>query len=162
MATTNSNYDDVRLRRAVAGLGASPIEETALGTILTPDQINELTRRQELNVQPLIDFLRSDTEISTVIRTWLADLLEGKRNVKLELLPNTQSRPHYTRIKQTMLRRHAARFAIAKREEYGDKQSKRGVEEAAEIYPIDPKSIRKEMKVIEKIQEFSSKIKDRK
>lgn len=162
MAKTNSNFQDVKLRREVEGLNASPIEETALGKILTPDQINDLTRRQELNAQLLIDFLRSDTEISTAIRAWIADLLEGKRNIKLELLPNTKSRPNYTRIKHSMLRRHAARFAIAKKAEYGDKKWKRSVDEAATLYSIAATSVREELKVIEKIQEFSSNLLDRK
>lgn len=162
MATKTSNYDDVKLKRAVEGLNASPVEETALGKILTPDEINELTRRQELSVQPLIDFLRSDFEISSVIRKWLADLLEGKRNIRLELMPNTNNRPNYTRIKQSMLRRHAARFAIAKKTEYGDKKWKRSVEEAAELYGVAATSIRGELETIEKAGTFSAHLKKQK
>jgi len=142
---------EIKLMRSVEGFQSSVLDETARGQILTPDQINELTKRQVLEVQPLIDFLRSNAPISSAVRNWIADLCENNRDVKLVLVPNTAVRPRHSRVKQAMLRRHAARYAVEKMKEYGDTKLKRAVEEAAFIYGISSTSIRKQIKLSEDI-----------
>ena len=158
MVKHSETLSEIKLIREVEGFRSSVIDEIALGEILTPEKINELTKQQGLNLETLVEFLRSDEQISPAIRNWIADLCEAKRDAKLVLKPNTTSRPTHSRIRQTMLRRHAARYALKKQTEYGDKKLKRSVEEAAANYGIDASSIRKELKNIKELELFKISI----
>lgn len=151
MSRHGANADEIKLIRSVEGFRASVLDETARGSVLSPGEINELTRRQDLDIQPLIDLLRSNAPISSAVRNWIADMCEGKREAKLVLKPDTNARPRHSRVRHAMLRRHAARYAIEKMKEYGDKKIKRGVEEAASIYGISSSSIRKQINASEEI-----------
>lgn len=148
MTRFNPTVNELAFMRAVEGFNVSAIEEVALGPLLSPEEIRSATDTQKPNVELLVEFLRADVEVSNAIRHWLADLIECKRDIKLTLQPNTKSRPRYTRLRQSMLRRHAALYALEKQKEYGDKKLKRSVEEAAQLYRIDSSSIRKEIKHI--------------
>lgn len=151
MTSFNPTLNELSFMRSVEGFDVSAVEETALGVILSPEEIRSATAKQTPSTCLLIEFLRSNAEISAATRHWLADLLEDKRDIKLVLEPNTNTRPRHTRVRQSMLRRHAARYALAKQEEYGDTKLKRSVEEAASMYGIDVSSIRKEIRRINEI-----------
>lgn len=158
MVKHSATFNEIKLIRTVEGFRSSVIDETAQGEILTPDKINELTKQQDLDLEVLVKFLRSDKQISPAIRNWIADLCEAKRSAKLVLKPSTTSRPKHSRIRQTMLRRHAARFALKKQTEYGDKKLKRSLAEAALAYGIGASSIRKELKHMKEFAAFRMNI----
>lgn len=158
MVKHSATLSEIKLIRRVEGLRSSVIDETAQGEILTPDKINELTKQQDLDLEVLVKFLRSDAGMSLAIRNWIADLCEAKRDAKLILKPNTTSRPKHSRIRQSMLRRHAARFALKKQTEYGDKKLKRSVEEAAANYSIDASAVRKEIQNIKILDTFKAEL----
>ena len=79
MSRYGATLDEIRLMRSVEGFQSSVLDEAARGPILTPDEINELTKRQALEIQPLADFLRSNAPMSSAVRNWIADLCENKR-----------------------------------------------------------------------------------
>lgn len=161
MVKHSATHSEIKLMRTVEGLRSSVIDETAQGKTLTPDKINELTKQQDLDLEVLVRFLRSDEQISPAIRNWIADLCEVKRNTKLVLKSSTTSRPKHSRIRQTMLRRHAARFALKKQTEYGDKKLKRSLSEAALAYGIGTSSIRKELDHIKEFAAFKESVSTR-